>query len=1000
MKVKKIIFALVALILFSCTPEPIRVVSVTLNPKALTLDIGKSESLTATISPKDADNITVIWFSNNASIAQVTSDGIVTAISPGEARISVKTDDGGLSDFCDVTVPDPFIFVDGVSLNQTSLTLHEGEWAELCATITPADANNPSLQWTSNNPEVAQITSEGIVLALKSGTAKITVTTVDGGKSATCQITVTERVTGLKLEPEKSEIYVSDTITVAAKLEPKDANVNVRFTSTNPEVVSVDSETGNVRAVAAGYAIVCAATDYKGLVAFCEIRVRDRVKSVIVKSTAKDVNVGETVKMTTAVIPGNLPDIQLTWSSSNPDVATIDANGEVAAKARGTTSITATVQNGTNDSKSGTCDIRVIQPVTSISVSPTSLEIFEGEEVALGNLTIALTPDNADDTTWTAKSLDENIVTVSDGKIKAKTKGHGTVRFSPANPASDNVKADVLITVKAKVSDIRISGNKSIKVGETLQLKAEVLPEDANNSVKWESSHPEVATVDQQGLVTASKTKSGTTKITVTSEENANVSKSCEVVVQDIAIERIELNKTFLSLEEGETAVLEAKVYPDTTNLNKGVDWSVDDINVATVTDGVVTAVAPGETVIIATSKGDSSKVKRCTVVVTAKKIAVTGITLNKSNLELEIGQYETLTATVTPANATDKAVNWSSSNSMVATVDSDGKVTALSSGTTKITVTTQDGGKMASCIVTVPEPIVPAIPVSSITLSQTTATLTFGQSVSVNVTVMPSNATDPSWECSSSDTAIASVTKTATGATIRAGNKEGNASITFQSTKHPNISASFQITVKAQIVPVSQITISPSRLDLYLGQTKQVKATAIGKGGAEPDNKTIIWSVPQGGNVTIDQKVSATGFVNVTGVNEGNRRLIASSEDGYAEAYIYVNVTKNKVASVTLPVNALTLKKGEKYDLNVTVTADDPSFRASNPNVSWSTSDSKVAIVNSGRISAIASGTTTITVSSTDDKSKTATCIVTVLDSNAGNGGSEGLDFDDWTFD
>lgn len=1088
MKIHHFLTALAALFLFSCTPEAVRVVSVTLSTKALTLEVGESETLTASVSPKDASNLSVIWISDNSSIAKVSLEGVVTAISPGTAKITAKADDGGYSDVCVVTVPNPFVFVDGVTLDPSSVTLHEGEWMELTATVTPANADDPTLQWTSNKPDVAQITSDGVLLALKPGKAVVTVTTADGGKTASCEVTVKDRVIGLRLEPEKTEMYVSDEMDIKALLEPEDSPVKVSFSTTNPAVVSVDSETGHVKALSAGYAVVCASTDYKGLVAFSKIRVRSRLQSVTVTSSTREINVGGTVNMTAAVVPGDLPDTQLTWTSSNTDVAAVDANGVVSAKIRGTAIITATVQNGLLDSQYGSCEIKVIQPVTTITVSPTSLEMYEGDEISMEKLNITLAPTDADDATWKATSSDETVVTVSDGKIRAQKDGKATISIFPNNPASESVKAEVSVTVRAKVSGIVISGNKNIKVGESLQLSAAVKPANANQDVKWSSSNPEVATVDQKGLVTANKTKGGATIITVTSLENTQVSETCEVVVEDIAITSIELDRTYLPLKVGDKAKLTATVKPENTNLDKGVTWKSDnpliarvsekgdilaiksgtatitvtsvadtkitktcevivedigiqslelnksiltlkvgdketliatilpaettldkgvtwvseDPSIATVSDkGEVTAVASGETTITVTSKGDPTKVKYCGVLVSTQTIAVTGVTLNKLLLSLEIGNSETLHATIAPENATDKTVTWSSSNSAVATVDGSGKVTAVASGIAMITVTTKDGGKTATCLVTVPEPAAPTVPVSSISLSQTAATLTLGQSVNVTVTVLPTNATDPSWECSSSNETVATVTKTSSGATIQAGSLAGNATITFRSTTNPTITATVQITVKAQIIPVSNIVISPSSLDLYLGQTKQVMATVSGKGGAEPDNNNIVWTVPQGGNVTIDTKLTVSGnAVNVTGVVEGKRRLIATSEDGNAETYIFVTVTKNTVASVTLPVSSLTLKKGETYDLIATVTAADPSFRASNPNVTWSTSDSKVASVSSGRITAIAAGTATITVTSLDDSSKKAICSVTVLDSGTGNGGSEGLGFDDWTFE
>ena len=152
---------------------------------------------------------TIEWASDATSVATVAQDGIVTlAGTSGTAKITAKADDGGYSDVCVVTVPNPFVFVDGVTLDPSSVTLHEGEWMELTATVTPANADDPTLQWTSNNPDVAQITSEGVLLALKPGKAVVTVTTADGGKTASCEVTVKDRVTGLRLEPEKTELSV------------------------------------------------------------------------------------------------------------------------------------------------------------------------------------------------------------------------------------------------------------------------------------------------------------------------------------------------------------------------------------------------------------------------------------------------------------------------------------------------------------------------------------------------------------------------------------------------------------------------------------------------------------------------------------------------------------------------------------------------------------------------------------------------------------------------
>ena len=168
-----------------------------------------------------------------------------------------------------------------------------------------------------------------------------------------------------------------------------------------------------------------------------------------------------------------------------------------------------------------------------------------------------------------------------------------------------------------------------------------------------------------------------------------------------IAVTGITLNKTSLTLTEGGSETLQATIQPSNAT-NKTITWSSSNTSVATVDSaGKVTAVKAGTATITATS--NNGKKVNCTVTVNAKTVAVTGITLNKTSVTLNVGGSETLQATIQPSNATNKTVTWSSSNTSVATVDSAGKVTAVKAGTATITATSNNS-KKASCTVTVVE--------------------------------------------------------------------------------------------------------------------------------------------------------------------------------------------------------------------------------------------------------------------------------------------------------
>ena len=170
----------------------------------------------------------------------------------------------------------------------------------------------------------------------------------------------------------------------------------------------------------------------------------------------------------------------------------------------------------------------------------------------------------------------------------------------------------------------------------------------------------------------------------------------------DIPVTGITINKSTLSLVEGNSETLSATISPENAT-NKTVSWTSSNTAVAAVSNGTVTAKKAGTAVITVTTS-DGGYSAKCSVTVTEKEpevVAVTGVALNKSAVSLEEGKTETLTATVMPDNATDKAVTWTSSNTAVATV-SNGTVTAKKAGTAIITVTTSDGGYTAKCSVTV----------------------------------------------------------------------------------------------------------------------------------------------------------------------------------------------------------------------------------------------------------------------------------------------------------
>lgn len=391
------------------------------------------------------------------------------------------------------------------------------------------------------------------------------------------------------------------------------------------------------------------------------------------------------------MIPDYATDKTVTWMSDNQGIAMVDSNGKVTAISLGETTITA---------KSGevtaTCKVTVVPtPVESITLSNASLSIAEGETATL---TVTIIPADATEKNIMWASSDTDVATVSaNGEVTGVKVGSATITAISINGKSANCAVTVVSNIVAATS-ITISNIELILTeGDEATLTATVMPVDATDkSVTWTSSDPSVATVSANGAVTA--VKAGTATITASSSNGKTA--TCTVKVDARIIDAIDLtlSQTTAELKVGETVTLEATVIPENAT-DKTVTWKSDNQGVSTVdSNGKVTAIYLGEATITATC-GESTATCKVTVVPTS----VESITLSATSLDLITGETATLTAMVTPEDATDKTITWTSSDASVVTVSANGEVTAVQVGTATITASSTDG-KTATCTVTVSE--------------------------------------------------------------------------------------------------------------------------------------------------------------------------------------------------------------------------------------------------------------------------------------------------------
>ena len=302
-------------------------------------------------------------------------------------------------------------------------------------------------------------------------------------------------------------------------------------------------------------------------------------------------------------------------------------------------------------------------------------------------------PSNANkntEITWTSKK--KAVASVNQkGLVTGKTVGNSMIMATSQNGYS----ADCLVVCQAKITGIKINPvTANMTVGQKITLTATTSPEIVTENVTWKSRNEDVAKVDNNGNVTG--IGKGVVEI-IAQNPGGTIQAVCTVTVK-INPTEIRLNYSKLVLDKNSSNIpkLEATILPDTTYVNNSIVWDSSNKNVVTVENGKLTLIGNGKTQI--TAKTENGLTATCDVTV---QTSITSIAVSSTSKKMEVNQTAQLTATVTPADATEK-VQWTSSNTDVATVNDTGFVTAKATGTVTITVKNSDGKKSATCVVDV----------------------------------------------------------------------------------------------------------------------------------------------------------------------------------------------------------------------------------------------------------------------------------------------------------
>lgn len=408
---------------------------------------------------------------------------------------------------------------------------------------------------------------------------------------------------------------------------------------------------------------------------------RNLPKHIVLNECVEVMEVGDSDTLT-AKLDGI--GVNLSWSSNDDAVATVDANGRITAHGLGCTTVSGVHENGMR----ANCLIYVYKKANGLSLSEKSIHLEKGKAFALQ---AKKTPKDANENLrWFSDN--ESVATVDqNGTVTAVSKGTATIT---ATTVTGNISASCTVQVTSPVQSISLSSTSAtLNIDQTKRLTATISPVDYSGMIEWRTTNAKVATVDQEGLITA--TGSGTAIISVTADSGKTV--QCTVTVKSPATD-ITLNKTELTLEKGYTEKLICSMLPaDTTDT---VTWSTSSSTYAAVSsDGTVTANRIGTATITATTT--SGKKAYCVVTIVDPTIPVASVTVDRTEHIMTQAETVQLKGVILPSDATNKNLTWTSTDNRIASVTENGVVTANSVGVAVITATANNG-MYGQCVIKV----------------------------------------------------------------------------------------------------------------------------------------------------------------------------------------------------------------------------------------------------------------------------------------------------------
>jgi len=589
--------------LITCeTSDKVRIASKYINVKELVSSLtltgptsmtkGSSEQFIANVTPESLEGEDVLkWKSSNLGVATVNNSGVVTAKKTGTTVISCKTTDGSaiakskLITVKEGTSTKPVYISKIEIMNSIDEGLTVGESTKLKAQITPSNATNKTLKWTSSNNGVVTVDQNGTIEAVGPGTATIRATSTDGyGISDSLIVKVIQPITSITING-KDRIAKNESYTYTTTIFPTNYNEKLEWKSSNPTVASIDTN-GNLTGKTVGSTTISCKGLTSGKTATKEINVTANGNMItsINLSGLDTMTVGQTNYLKATITPSSATAYKFT--SLNTDIATVTNTGLVSPRRAGTVTIVCEATDGSGVKAEK--EITVKDRITSISINKSTVSVEKGKNISV---TATVLPSTANTKAIKWKSMNEEIARVNEnGEITGVSAGSTRIYCDATDGSS--AYSSITVVVTESVSNIEISGNSTVTVGNTVQLTATVTPSSMQDYIEWSSSDKGIATVTSGGLVKG--VKAGDVTITA---KVGNKTATKTITVKSTSSGKVTINDTFKYLDKNVVVKLDVDTTSGTLSYNSSNN------SVATVDNqGIITCKNAGTVTITATN--------------------------------------------------------------------------------------------------------------------------------------------------------------------------------------------------------------------------------------------------------------------------------------------------------------------------------------------------------------------------------------------------------------